>query len=202
MLGCVRTIADAKAIVTKAVPFPVLRILTLNTSYPFDDDVLFRGNTATLEYLNFRVDKDIVTMFNRFKTFENRHKVLRHVIVQEDTVYDSVSLVSKADMIRFLKNLTSFAQRLSVWSSTLQKMPIVAMQHGQAFKNIKVFEVRLGRPSLFDNLCLLKALPALVDLRSSINGLGPELDSISSEGLPDYIASSYFDSGVNLQVLR
>ncbi|KAJ2431356.1 hypothetical protein GGF41_000583 [Coemansia sp. RSA 2531] len=187
---------------TNMVPFPMLRVLRLGAPYPFTDDVLFRGNVTTLEYLDFYVDKDIVTMFNRYKTFENKSKVLRHVLIKEDTFNESISLVSKSDMIGFLRNLTSFAQRLSVWSSTLRKMPIVAMEYGQAFINIKVFEVHLDRPSLFDNLYVLKALPALVDLRSSFNGMGSELESISSEELPDYIASSYCDAGNNLQVLR
>ncbi|KAJ2432112.1 hypothetical protein GGF41_000193 [Coemansia sp. RSA 2531] len=51
-------------------------------------------------------------------------------------------------------------------------------------------------------MCLLKSLPALVELRSSISGPGPELEHISAEELPGYIASTYCEVGKNLQVWR
>ncbi|KAJ1814833.1 hypothetical protein H4S02_009957, partial [Coemansia sp. RSA 2611] len=46
------------------------------------DDVLFRGNNATLEYLDFHLDIDTVLMLSQRRVFENRHKALQHVIVR------------------------------------------------------------------------------------------------------------------------
>ncbi|KAJ2338541.1 hypothetical protein GGH92_007120 [Coemansia sp. RSA 2673] len=51
-------------------------------------------------------------------------------------------------------------------------------------------------------LHILKALPALEKLLSSITDLGPELENISSEELPDYVTSTYNNVGKNLQVWR
>ncbi|KAJ1907898.1 hypothetical protein LPJ71_003982, partial [Coemansia sp. S17] len=62
-----------------------------------------------------------------------------------------------------------------------------------------VLNMHLDNPSFFNILSLVKALPALVDLNSSINGLGPELENIAIEELPDHIASTYSDTGKNLQ---
>ncbi|KAJ2805626.1 hypothetical protein H4S07_003975, partial [Coemansia furcata] len=39
-----------------AVPFPNLRHLLMDITYPFTDDMLFRGNAATLEHLKMRMD--------------------------------------------------------------------------------------------------------------------------------------------------
>ncbi|KAJ1812019.1 hypothetical protein LPJ60_006637, partial [Coemansia sp. RSA 2675] len=48
----------------------------------------------------------------------------------------------------------------------------------------------------------LKAMPALVELRSGISGLGKELESIDDDELPDHIISAYGDAGKDLQVWR
>ncbi|KAJ2049473.1 hypothetical protein H4S04_003202 [Coemansia sp. S16] len=49
-------------------------------------------------------------------------------------------------------------------------------------------------------LSTLKALPALANFRGGISGLGPELESITADELPDYIASTYSNIGRNLLV--
>ncbi|KAJ2075873.1 hypothetical protein GGI09_008547, partial [Coemansia sp. S100] len=41
-------VVSQRSIFKGAVPFPNLRRLVLNSGYPFSDDVLFRGNAATL----------------------------------------------------------------------------------------------------------------------------------------------------------
>ncbi|KAJ2579324.1 hypothetical protein GGH95_003165, partial [Coemansia sp. RSA 1836] len=45
-----------------AVPFPGLRRLRIDDDYPFDDDVAFRGNSATLESLRLALQPATVAM--------------------------------------------------------------------------------------------------------------------------------------------
>ncbi|KAJ2354269.1 hypothetical protein GGH92_000139 [Coemansia sp. RSA 2673] len=194
---CAKHDTDPMVVTAETVLFPVLRTLQLGSHYPFNNDVLFRGNAATLEYLQITLDRGDVSMFNRCKTFENKHKVLRHVIINED--FGDTLFVSQADEIKLLKNLMSVAQNLKTWSQTFWKLPIVAMQRGQTFDTIRVLNMHLDNPSFFNILSLVKALPALVNLNSSINGLGPELENIAIEELPDHIASTYCNTGKNLQ---
>ncbi|KAJ2457712.1 hypothetical protein GGF42_002511 [Coemansia sp. RSA 2424] len=52
-----------------AAPFPQLRRLAMRRAYPFGDDVLFRGNAATLEYLKIELDPKMVAMLKRYKVF-------------------------------------------------------------------------------------------------------------------------------------
>ncbi|KAJ2351869.1 hypothetical protein GGH92_001587, partial [Coemansia sp. RSA 2673] len=47
---------------TSVVPFPSLQRLKLSGSYPYHDDVLFRGNSATLVYLYLLIDRNTVEM--------------------------------------------------------------------------------------------------------------------------------------------
>ncbi|KAJ1891138.1 hypothetical protein LPJ71_007760 [Coemansia sp. S17] len=200
--GCVRSSTGSKAVTSQTAPFPMLRILTIVAPFPFDDDVLFRDNSATLERLNFSLDYDTVIMLNKSRVFENKHKVLRHVLVQANFARGGrdLSLVPEADMSKFLNNLVSAAKRLTVLTLELAQACITASQHGQGFQNIKSFDLSIDSLSLFDVLSLLRVLPALETIRSEISGLGPELENISADELPDYVASTYCDVGKNLQV--
>ncbi|KAJ2047170.1 hypothetical protein GGI08_006335, partial [Coemansia sp. S2] len=59
------------------VVFPVLKYAKISLAYPFADDVLFRGNNATLRYLDIPVCKDIVEMLYRRNVFDSKRKALR-----------------------------------------------------------------------------------------------------------------------------
>ncbi|KAJ2883488.1 hypothetical protein H4R27_002731 [Coemansia aciculifera] len=45
-----------------AIPFPSLQRLVVNSSYPFGDDVVFRGNGRTLEYLKAALYPELVKL--------------------------------------------------------------------------------------------------------------------------------------------
>ncbi|KAJ2323867.1 hypothetical protein GGH92_010807, partial [Coemansia sp. RSA 2673] len=55
--------------------------------------------------------------------------------------------------------------------------------------------------ALLDVLRLLKVLPNLVKIGCGIDRLGPELQDIATEDLPDHVASMYGKAGKNLQVI-
>ncbi|KAJ2428022.1 hypothetical protein GGF41_001499 [Coemansia sp. RSA 2531] len=200
MYGCVRNSTHSKDMANKSILFPLLQAARLYDSYPFHNDVLFRGNTTTLEYLEVGLDYDTIITLNQEDAFGSKQRILRHVVISEDYGNISLSLVPEADMSRFLSNLVGAAKRLTVGEPNLLRACITAVHNGSGFQNIKVLNLRSYSQSLCVILDLLKLLPALVNLRSNICGLGPELEGITFEELPDYIASTYSDTGKNLQV--
>ncbi|KAJ2749178.1 hypothetical protein GGI19_005791, partial [Coemansia pectinata] len=52
-----------------AVPFPVLRNLTIGSEYYFGDDTPFRGNAGTLEYLELDLNARVVSVIKTRKVF-------------------------------------------------------------------------------------------------------------------------------------
>ncbi|KAJ2839349.1 hypothetical protein FBU31_000713, partial [Coemansia sp. 'formosensis'] len=58
-----------KSTFTGAVPFPSLRRLVLKAGYPFGDDVVFRGNGTTLEYLEVALYLEMVTVLKESGVF-------------------------------------------------------------------------------------------------------------------------------------
>ncbi|KAJ1671571.1 hypothetical protein GGF38_000705 [Coemansia sp. RSA 25] len=63
------TAISRSSISNGAEPFPQLRRLAIRRAYPFGDDVLFRGNASTLEFLDIVLDPEIVAMLKRYKVF-------------------------------------------------------------------------------------------------------------------------------------
>ncbi|KAJ2727783.1 hypothetical protein IW152_006120, partial [Coemansia sp. BCRC 34962] len=76
MLARSRSHSNAQGMSSVVAPFPVLRSLVLYSIYPFYDDAMFRGNSATLEYLNIRLEYDTISMLNHWKVSESKQKVL------------------------------------------------------------------------------------------------------------------------------
>ncbi|KAJ2431838.1 hypothetical protein GGF41_000350, partial [Coemansia sp. RSA 2531] len=190
---------NTMAMSSTVTPFPVLRNLKLGAPYPFNDDVLFRGNTATLKSLSLCLDHNTITTLSKCRVFESKHKVLRSVTI---TRYDSdlhTSVNSEVSVDKFLNHLVDSAERLNVAASRMGEVCLSAIEHGQGFKSIKVLKLSEDL-SIFDVFKILKAIPTLVELRCGIKSLGPELDNISDSELPDYIASTYCDVGNNFQI--
>ncbi|KAJ2690565.1 hypothetical protein IWW39_000659 [Coemansia spiralis] len=173
------------------VPFPKLRVLSLHTLYPFANDVLFRGNAATLEYLEFKVDPHIVDIINRSQELDGKHSVLRHVIVHRCYNSEEQFNTSEVDKHRFIGILARVAKRLVVSAPMFTGIPAEAVQHGYSFMNIQAYDTGFYTLSLFTTLSLFKALPSLVNLKGGIGGLGEELEHMASAELPDYVATEY-----------
>ncbi|KAJ2106394.1 hypothetical protein GGI16_001948 [Coemansia sp. S142-1] len=89
--------------------------------------------------------------------------------------------------------------RLTKWTPVDRFVAVAPPIHG--FTCLKVLEVRFISMAFLDVLRLLKVLPNLVKIGCGIDRLGPELQDIATEDLPDHVASMYGKAGKNLQVI-
>ncbi|KAJ2346225.1 hypothetical protein GGH92_003702 [Coemansia sp. RSA 2673] len=93
-----------------AVPFPNLRHLYMEICYPFSDDTLFRGNSATLEYLNMELDHHSCPVLYEFNVFSpGSHPKLWcvDVTLSEDVMPDPDA--DTADSLEYVLNIGSEA---------------------------------------------------------------------------------------------
>ncbi|KAJ2884014.1 hypothetical protein H4R27_002403 [Coemansia aciculifera] len=74
--------ASQRSVFPDAVPFPHLRHLNILHRYPFADDVLFRGNAATLEYLRVSPYPKTMSILATYNVFTpTSHPKLDSVII-------------------------------------------------------------------------------------------------------------------------
>ncbi|KAJ2028707.1 translation machinery-associated protein 16 [Coemansia sp. S3946] len=90
--------------------------------------------------------------------------------------YNRIANLPEGTLDLFLASLAGAARGLTLPASVVVKNIQVAVQGDYKFEHIQVFEATLDKLSLFSILCLLKALPALIELRCGISGLGSEFE--------------------------
>ncbi|KAJ2431229.1 hypothetical protein GGF41_000641, partial [Coemansia sp. RSA 2531] len=96
------------------VPFPVLKSLQLQMGYPFGDDVMFRGNSDTLEELEIRLSREMMAMLNNSQAFGKEYKSLKRVLVNE-LGHDRYQSPSSDDMVhKFIRSLANNACRMNL----------------------------------------------------------------------------------------
>ncbi|KAJ2059604.1 hypothetical protein GGI17_004306 [Coemansia sp. S146] len=272
-------------VLPSAASFPILRTLSLVGCYPFNDDVLFRGNAATLESLVLKTDHDDIVKLVEFGVFTpTSHLKLQCTLLsivpnaavrsfscsgsQPDissvisifgeypniqvlsspevylSLWDAITLIKSLLLLSDLDCRTSYliqlpanvkekdfpayvltkyapmGQRFRCWhitetcrsvTTTAWCVLLLALicpnfdYCAPPEKEFREYMDKLEKTIDLDGFKdyaphLLKALPALVELGSSISDLGSELDIIAIDELPDYVASTYCDAGKNLQV--
>ncbi|KAJ2452868.1 hypothetical protein GGF42_003929 [Coemansia sp. RSA 2424] len=86
-----------------AEPFPNLRCIHMDIVYPFGDDMLFRGNAATLEYLKMELDNTACEVFCKLCTFTpTSHPRLQRVDIRFlDADFMPDSIANSVDCMRF-----------------------------------------------------------------------------------------------------
>ncbi|KAJ1669127.1 hypothetical protein GGF38_002492 [Coemansia sp. RSA 25] len=185
-------------------PFKNLESLKLFMLYPFGDDVLFRGNSATLQFLEVTGDPVFITTLNRCEVFsEGKYRQLRHLSFNQ-MVNDYIdTTVPTSMMAKFLSKLARPAQTLQL-DIDLDAESLLAMvaADGQGFCNLQILKASSTHLSLFNVLCLLKAQPALTRLDCNISDMGFELDHVAPEDLPDYVVANYSGVGKHFQMWR
>ncbi|KAJ2582965.1 hypothetical protein GGH95_001250, partial [Coemansia sp. RSA 1836] len=185
--------ASRKLAFSGAVPFPNLRHLCIDGGYPFDDDVLFRGNSSTLEYLEVALHPATVVMFKRLNVFTptshsklqcvNIASLVHHAPVPFATAnayMEFVLSIAPGASVRTISNLFGFDGAL--W-------PALALLGNCT--TIQVLSITDTQLSFWDIASIIKVLPLLSDLHTASPTIGEHPQGIDVAELPEYVCSTY-----------
>ncbi|KAJ2333948.1 hypothetical protein GGH92_008461, partial [Coemansia sp. RSA 2673] len=149
-----------------ATPFPMLRRLFVSIDYPFGDDTLFRGNAATLEYLDLEVHPATLDVIRKHAVFtptsHPKLQLVNTVMICETRAPHFTSDVEKR----------RFELGIGPHASVLLSIPGASVD-------------------FWDVISLIKSLPLLMDLRTSVPSFGPKPAGIKLNGLPSYVIETY-----------
>ncbi|KAJ1925744.1 hypothetical protein LPJ71_000067 [Coemansia sp. S17] len=178
-----------------AAPFPILRRLRIILGRPFDDDTFFRGNAATLEWLDMPLDSLSVSMLRKYKVFApGSHPKLQMVCIGYTRDFGAV-FASPTEAIEYMYNIGSGAAiRDYVNSGRIQDRTPMLPSPG-SHECIQVLSLSTLLPELWHVLTLVKSLPLLSDLHTSVPSLGPIPDGVTLDTLPEYVISNYAPMG-------
>ncbi|KAJ2756771.1 hypothetical protein GGI19_000575 [Coemansia pectinata] len=182
------------------IPFPRLEQLSLDLVYPFSDDVLFRGNTATLKYLHMAANPGTIHLLNSYNTFDKEKlKSLRHVKVDVSYV-NGISDVTTAEVVvNFVMELAHKAQSLEIEGQIPKDALLSAISLPEHCTDLQILVVNDLRLSLSEILAVAEATPALSDLHCQSLGIGDDLKHLAMEHLVDHLGLKYRHVGKNFK---
>ncbi|KAJ2337118.1 hypothetical protein GGI00_000440 [Coemansia sp. RSA 2681] len=195
------TTALQKLIFNGAVPFPSLRHLNIDRICPFDDDVLFRGNSSSLESFSVALLPATVAMLQRYKVFTpTSHPKLQRVDIQL-LLQETINMFSSA--ASYMQFVLSIAPKSSVrriydlidFGEALQPALMLLGNH----TTIQVLSILNVWLSIWDAFDLIKSLPLLSDLRAAATTLDELPQGIDMTELPEYVRSTYTLMGVRFR---
>ncbi|KAJ2576992.1 hypothetical protein GGH95_003578, partial [Coemansia sp. RSA 1836] len=191
------TTLSRSSISNGAAPFPQLRRLAMRRAYPFGDDVLFRGNTATLEYLKIELDPEMVAILKRRNVFTpTSHPKLQCVNIK---LRFSDTPGAFATTSEFLQFALSIAPRASVLAipclSKLGGILTTEMEVLGSYDSIQFLSLYSATLSFWDIVKLIKSLPLLSDLETGEPVLGKLPHGVTLTRLPEYVRSTYVPMG-------
>ncbi|KAJ2753966.1 hypothetical protein GGI19_002761 [Coemansia pectinata] len=191
------TAALPKAVFKDIVPFPRLLRLSLLSPYPFGDDIAFRGNYSTLEYLEMRLFPETVSVFKKYRVFTpTSHSKLKCLkirmplrrvpdIFATATEYMQFVLsIAPGASVRVIPDLAKYSEDCNLALSALKG-------HGC----IQILSLPDTSLLLWEALTLVKSLPLLSDLTTRAPDLGELPPGVSMAGLPEYVRAAYAPMG-------
>ncbi|KAJ2075637.1 hypothetical protein GGH13_000473 [Coemansia sp. S155-1] len=179
-----------------AAPFPILRQLHINLDCSFDDDIFFRGNAATLKVLDMPLDSLSVSILRKYKVFvPGSHPKLQRVKFWYSNNFTSELFSSVAEAMQFLYSIGPGAAVREYAKYDLQQdLPPMLSLFG-SHSSIQVLLLPSLRPEFGDVIAVIKSLPLLSDLQTSVPRLGPMPDGVTPDTLPEHVISNYAPMG-------
>ncbi|KAJ2028725.1 hypothetical protein IWW57_002025, partial [Coemansia sp. S610] len=188
-----------RAVFGRVKPFANLRRLDIRSKYPFGDDLLFRGNAKTLEYLTIRLEDSLVSIIQRHDVFTPvSHPKLHRIIALPDQRRLGGYGNTTSDYLRLTLGISSSAPICSFYNVTgvlgQHYEPSLFDQH----QHIKILWIPNVRLTLWYTLDLIRALPLLTALRTMDPVPGPAPCGIVQDRLPEYLILDFVTSNSRL----
>ncbi|KAI8322408.1 hypothetical protein GQ54DRAFT_310995 [Martensiomyces pterosporus] len=151
----------------EGVLFPVLQHLSVLGSYLFSNDLLFRGNNTTLEYLTLGIDTNILETIETHHLFKpNSYPQLHYLDFLSRNIEHSATEQDAQALLRTPFNLGPNLQVVKIGTSVYQLGPTILNCVQQSMLSSEIQHLDIGGIllSLNDAVSLVKVLPNLTML--------------------------------------
>ncbi|KAJ2867187.1 hypothetical protein GGH94_000990 [Coemansia aciculifera] len=186
-----------KAVLNDIVPFPRLLRLTVSYCCPFGDDILFRGNAATLEYLKVVLLPETVSMLRKYRVFTpTSHPNLKCVVIGMSSSDMPDAFATGAEYMKFVLSIAPGASvREIVELNEYPEDRTLALSMLKDHGCIQILSLPDIILSLWEAISLVKSLPLLSDLRTFSLTVGELPQGVSMTMLPGHVRATYAPMG-------
>ncbi|KAJ2881218.1 hypothetical protein H4R27_004231 [Coemansia aciculifera] len=178
------------------VPFPSLRCLKIHYEYTFRDDVVFRGNAATLESLSLLLYYSTMSVLYDFGVFTpTSHPKLRYVRLWGLSNFVPDIFATNTEALRFAIGIGPTAPMRNIGLHSTGAELIPTLSHLDGLDSIQFLSLSVKTLELWDVIALIKALPMMSDLTVKSTCLVPLPGGVTMDELPEYVISTYAPMG-------
>ncbi|KAJ2880201.1 hypothetical protein H4R27_004866 [Coemansia aciculifera] len=181
---------------TDVVPFPNLRCLKIDYENAFGDDVVFRGNAATLESLDLDLSSFTVSVLRQYGVFTpTSHPKLRYARLWDKRRYTPRVFATNAEALQFAMEIgpTAPMRYIAGFPNGAKLIPTLSQLNGLG--SIQFLNLNTTAFSFWDVIALIKILPMMSDLTVKSTSPGPLPYGITLDKLPAYVLSTYAPMG-------
>ncbi|KAJ2840722.1 hypothetical protein FBU31_000182 [Coemansia sp. 'formosensis'] len=186
-----------KAVFKNFVPFPRLQRLSTTSDYPFGDDVLFRGNANTLEFLELELTHETVSMLREYRVFSPTSPPnLKCVNLRSPAPHIPSAFTTGIECMQFILNIAPGAPVRVVPGLSKHRedlTPALSMLRDHAC--IHILSLPFTSLTLIEAIALIRSLPLLSDLYTWDLATGELPQGISIAMLPSYVRATYSPIG-------
>ncbi|KAJ2436831.1 hypothetical protein GGF42_008834, partial [Coemansia sp. RSA 2424] len=187
------------------VPFPSLVTLRVYGGFPFTDDLLFRGNGATLQNLRVPFSALVRDGLGRFSILKRSGVTLMNwVRIGACASTDKEYIAGREDLPirRQVRRILLTATGVAIDSDMPGFLIFNAICEAPNTAIIRHLEFGGARCAADDIIKLLVALPSLVSLCCSVSKLEPEFEAIPANERPSRLCAKYHPLSSNFRVLQ
>ncbi|KAJ2098318.1 hypothetical protein GGI09_003378 [Coemansia sp. S100] len=192
------------AAVNDAAPFPKLLTLDLSGGYPFDDDLIFRGNGGTLQYLQIPFGTIGRNILGRFGVLE-RSKVTRmnRISIGEVTTEDKEFVDGSAEVSieQQVQRMLEVAVTLKQDENTTSLRMYRAIRDTPGTATLQHLELRNIRILTSSIIKIVSAIPGLASCSCKLFMLGL-FEDIPVEERPSRLHTKYYPLNSNFRTWR
>ncbi|KAJ2750004.1 hypothetical protein GGI19_005351 [Coemansia pectinata] len=193
------------AAIEDVAPFPLLSTLYLSGGYPFDDDLVFRGNGGTLQNLQIPFSTIARNIMGRFNVLK-RSGVTRmnRIYIGEVTERDREFVEGNAEVPieQQIHRMVEMVATLKLDEDTTDFRMFYAMHDAPSTATLQHLELHNVRHMTSNLIKVLSAIPSLVSCSCNLYELGPSIDEIPADERPSRLRTKYYPMGSNFKTWR
>ncbi|KAJ2886733.1 hypothetical protein H4R27_000430 [Coemansia aciculifera] len=192
-----------RPVITKVVPFPRLCHLRVAGTFPFGDDILFRGNAGTLKCLNITLDHDMAIMLQRHSIFTPAsHPRLRCVKIEVPHVSILNDFATDKTLLKFLLDIAPAATMREIKGICSNPWFHSSLPVFGNYTNIQILVLPDTRLTLWDAIKLIDLLPHLSEVHNPSPVVGPLPADVTVGTLAAFVVSKHISMSKRFRCWR
>ncbi|KAJ2829949.1 hypothetical protein FBU31_002590 [Coemansia sp. 'formosensis'] len=179
---------------------PRLVDLSVKWGHPFHDDVLFRGNSATLKRVILMLDTEFMTILNKFKVFgESR---LQHAVLWNNPLGQGARVEQDRLFCDIALSMASKVPSLTLQGRFPAETVVDGITQRPAIHNLRCLKLINSTLSFGSLLALIESLPNLNEIGIMKLTLEEAFSEMNPRTLLEHLHTSHYPLSSQLQYVK